>query len=416
MTRKFSWQWVAILASNLVIAGTAAAEVRTWSDSTGKFKVEAELVSAQDGKVQLRKVDGKEITVPLKRLTEADQAFVKESLATKSADDAKPASEAGAKSIDKAAAKSADSAEAKSASKPAAKSAGKAAAKPAGKPDANPESKAIAKLAQKFYLDLRTEKRDQARGVMTEAAQKLATDANSLLAALPTPDKQSGAIRAGVAKIDGTQAEIPVQVRVGGKSQKTTLHFRNEDDQWRVFAISATLGDEEKTLNFEAAPVASAEKAEDPLLALVGQKLDVEGYTLDGKPVSMAQFKGKVVLIDFWATWCGPCRAEIPNILANWNQYHDSGFEVIAISVDQDLEVLSKFVAEEKPPWTVVADHHPKNQNSMGNKFRIRGIPAFVLVGKDGKVAAVHCRGQSLGQQLAQLLGAPKAGATASLK
>ena len=77
---------------------------------------------------------------------------------------------------------------------------------------------------------------------------------------------------------------------------------------------------------------------------------------------------------------------------------------VIAVSVDNDLTALQSFVAEEKPPWTVVADNHPKNQKSMAARFGIRGIPAFILVGRDGKVVTVHCRGERLGQSLARLV------------
>ena len=98
------------------------------------------------------------------------------------------------------------------------------------------------------------------------------------------------------------------------------------------------------------------------------------------------------------------CRAEIPNIAQNWQQYHDAGFDVIAVSVDQDLNALQDFVAEEKPPWTVVADNHPRNKKSMAARYGIRGIPAFILVGTDGKVATVHCRGQRLGQSVGELL------------
>ena len=126
--------------------------------------------------------------------------------------------------------------------------------------------------------------------------------------------------------------------------------------------------------------------------------------TIDGSPLDMANYQGKVVLVDFWATWCGPCRAEMPNILQNFKKYHDDGFEVIAISVDRDMKALQAFVAQEQPPWTIVADNHPGNKEKMGAKYGILGIPAFILLDRDGQVAAVNCRGKRLGREVARLI------------
>jgi thiol-disulfide isomerase/thioredoxin len=354
MKSSIRWAGIAATAVILVVAVRAAAEVRTWTDSTGKHKTEAELIDATRDEVRLRRTDGQEITVALKRLSRADQAFVKKYLARESATEAESASDV------------------------------------------------VREIAERFYGDLRTKERDEAKATLTEAAQAAAKAANAPLARLPSPDASARSIRKGRVKIDGTQAEIPVQVRSAGVLHKTTLHLRQEKDQWRVFAISARLGEDEITINFEAPPAAS--DGADPLLAIVGQRLHLEGYTINGTPLDMSQFAGKVVLIDFWATWCGPCRAEIPNILTNWQRYHESGFEVIAISVDENLDDLQKFVVQENPPWTVVADHHPRNRNSMSVAYRIDSIPAFILLGKDGKVAAVNSRGPRLGQQLARLL------------
>ena len=171
-----------------------------------------------------------------------------------------------------------------------------------------------------------------------------------------------------------------------------------------MYAMSAKFGRNEITIDFEEAVEAStAGLKQEPLATLVNQPIELLGLTLDGKPVSLADFKGKVVLIDFWATWCGPCRAEIPNIAANYQKYHSAGFDVIAVSVDKDLDALKEFVVKENPPWTVLADYHPQNQTPMARKFGISGIPAFVLVGTDGKVVDVNCRGDELGQQLEKL-------------
>lgn len=370
---------VAVL--NMIVAGTAVAEVRTWTSADGKFNVEAELLSVQDGKVNLRKADGTEVAVPLTKLSEADRKFVAWRAARTPA--LTPINDGN----------------------PATKNDSPAEKRPAGKTPATTTAlNELREIAEKFFGDLRTKERETAAATLTAEAQKLAADKKSFLTSLPSPDDGANALKIGKPKIVGKQAEVPVQVRFDGNFQKTLLQLRNEEDVWRVFALSVVLGKDEKTINFET-PLAS-EKKQDPLVALMGQNLELEGVTLDGRRLNMGDYRGKVVLVDFWATWCGPCRAEIPNILANWQKFHASGFEVIAISVDSDLDDLREFVAAERPPWTVIADRHPLNRNSMGSKYGITGIPAFILIGADGKVAAVNCRGDRLGQALAKLLPA----------
>jgi thiol-disulfide isomerase/thioredoxin len=337
----------------LVAAGPSApAEERTWTDDTGKFQVTAELVEVRGNAVVLRSDDGKELSVPLSRLSEADRAY----LTALPAHDATREQSVG---------------------------------------------KIISQIAARFYSDLRTEERDIARQSLTKTAQALITAGKSPLSGLPEPEWGERTIRTGNVRVDGSLAEIPVFVRAAGRMHKTKLHLRQEDDQWVVFALSATYPDGEKSINFE---IAGGVADVDPLQAMVGKDFELEGYTLDGQPLKLAEYRGKIVLVDFWATWCGPCRAEIPNILANWNEHHESGFEVIAVSVDRDLSALEAFLQQEQPPWTVVADHHPRNQKSMAAKYGIRGIPAFILLGTDGKVAAVHCRGQRLGQEVGRLI------------
>jgi thiol-disulfide isomerase/thioredoxin len=381
MKTSIVWPGGAIALAVIVVLGTAVAEVRTWTSADGKFKVEAELLSVQEGKVSLRKADGTEVAVPLTKLSEADRQFVKGRAASDPAD---------LPTADETKAGKKESRDDKS---------------PGGKTSAKiAPVDVIREVAEKFYADLRTKERESAAATLTAEAQKLAKDKKSVLASLPSPDEDARALRIGRPKIVRTQAEVPVQVRFDGKYQKTLLHLRSEDDAWRVFALSVVVGKDEQTISFET-PLLTGER-QDPLVALIGQKMELEGVTIDGRRLNMADYQGKVVLVDFWATWCGPCREEIPNIMANWQKYHESGFEVIAISVDSDLNELRSFVAAERPPWIVIADRHPLNRNSMGNKYGISGIPAFVLIGADGKVATVHCRGERLGQALANLLPA----------
>jgi len=124
---------------------------------------------------------------------------------------------------------------------------------------------------------------------------------------------------------------------------------------------------------------------------------------LDGKAVTLADFKGKVLLIDFWATWCGPCRAEMPNVIKAYNRYHAKGFEVLGISLDRpnDVEKLTSYIKEKAMPWRQV--HYKEGQNEVATAYGVEGIPHTVLVGKDGKVVRIGLRGAALDKALERL-------------
>ncbi|QDT71412.1 TlpA family protein disulfide reductase [Lacipirellula limnantheis] len=145
-------------------------------------------------------------------------------------------------------------------------------------------------------------------------------------------------------------------------------------------------------------------------LTLLGKPMKIEGTLLDGKPVDWESYRGKVVLVDFWATWCGPCRAEIPNVLEMYEAYHDQGFDVLGVSLDDTAAAAEKYVAENKLPWSSI---FPKNEDQRGwsnplvGYYGITGIPTAILVGKDGNVVNMNARGPVLGEQLEKLLGPP---------
>jgi thiol-disulfide isomerase/thioredoxin len=114
-----------------------------------------------------------------------------------------------------------------------------------------------------------------------------------------------------------------------------------------------------------------------------------------GKPLSIANYKGKVVLIDFWATWCGPCRAELPNVIATYKKYHNQGFEIIGISLDQDQAKLISFTKSMNMNWPQFFDGKGW-QNKLAVKYGIESIPATFLLDGEGKIIGKDLRGEEL--------------------
>jgi len=132
--------------------------------------------------------------------------------------------------------------------------------------------------------------------------------------------------------------------------------------------------------------------AADEAKAPVGKPLDIQFMAVDGRSVNVQDLKGRVVLIDFWATWCGPCVGEVPHVKAAYDKLHEKGFEIVGISFDQEKPALENFVKTKEMAWPQYFDGKGW-ENKFGKQFGIQSIPTMWLIDKKGVLRDVNARG-----------------------
>ncbi len=123
----------------------------------------------------------------------------------------------------------------------------------------------------------------------------------------------------------------------------------------------------------------------------------------DGNPFSLSQLKGKYVLLDFWASWCGPCRAENPNVVAAYNRFKDKNFTILGVSLDDDKSEWVNAIEEDGLVWKQISDLKGW-QSDAQKKYGFQYIPFNVLLDPDGNVIASELRGSSLEEKLESVL------------
>jgi thiol-disulfide isomerase/thioredoxin len=213
--------------------------------------------------------------------------------------------------------------------------------------------------------------------------------------------------RKAMAKMPEGQAVVFAEFEKGVRVLQN--EFPKRPEVFDMLLAVASQSDPEKGRKIAEEVVASAaapdelkDGAKDLLKKLerIGKPLEINFKDLTGKEIDLQKMRGKVVLVDFWATWCGPCVAEMPKVKAAYEKLHPKGFEIIGVSFDREKDKLEKFVAKEKIPWAQFFD----GEGTLGEKYGIASIPTMWLVDQKGLLRDVNAR-EGLDEKIEKLLG-----------
>ncbi|MBN2185688.1 MAG: redoxin domain-containing protein [Candidatus Krumholzibacteriota bacterium] len=194
--------------------------------------------------------------------------------------------------------------------------------------------------------------------------------------------------------------ELGVARMILGSTYLSMNMFDEAEIQFREIA-SAESGADPKTKQSAAMTLSQINTLKK--LKIGNPAIDFSATAVDGKKIDLKQYRGKVVLIDFWATWCSPCRAEMPNVKRVYAENHGKGFDIIGISMDESREKFDNYIKEQKIEWRQVFDGKGWKAE-LGRLYAVSSIPSTLILDRKGIIRYKNLRGNELGEAVKILL------------
>jgi thiol-disulfide isomerase/thioredoxin len=238
-----------------------------------------------------------------------------------------------------------------------------------------------------------------------DATRALATEANSTDPELALEGKRSLMMVSWLASADDVDHQTTIVDKIEKLARENEKSTALTSQIWEMTRMGASDPDLTKRLqtiltdvmkNDQADQMKAGLEGEKKLASLENKPLVIAGKQPDGKDFTTADWKGKVILVDFWATWCGPCKEELPRVKKMYDTYHAQGLEVLGVSNDQSANDLTKYIkADGGMPWPQLFDEaaaRAGSWNPITQGYGINGIPTMFLIDKKGVVRTVEAR------------------------